>query len=151
MSANEANIYYENMIDGRGPREDDEITPIRKVSTQEQLGLASHRSDHTYEDPMQKYKVYPQIDKEIYRSVNSMIVKKRQNYRQGNTKWIHAEGRLQYLRNDSQNPLNLMMQSSFGSYGYEQPEAEANVAATAPGPGTEEKEQPVEAALEAEK
>ena len=55
MSANEANIYYENMIDSREPREDDEITPIRKVSTQDQLGLGSHRSDHRsdlYEDPM---------------------------------------------------------------------------------------------------
>ena len=80
-----------------------------------------------------------------------MIVKKRQNYQKGNTKWIHAEGRLQYLRNDSQNPLNLMMQSSFGSYGYEQPEAEVNVTATVPGPGTEEKGQPTQADLEAEK
>ena len=26
-------IYYENMIDNREPREYDEITPIRKVST----------------------------------------------------------------------------------------------------------------------
>ena len=66
------------MIDSRVPRDDDEITPIRKVSTQEHLN-ASNRSD-IYEDPTQKYKIYPKIDKEIYKSVNNMIVKKRQNY-----------------------------------------------------------------------
>ena len=66
------------MIDSREPREDDEITPIRKVSTQEHLN-ASLRSD-TYEDPVHKYRIYPKIDKEIYKSVNNMIVKKRNNY-----------------------------------------------------------------------
>ena len=121
------------MIDSREPREEDEITPIRKVSTQEQLmGLnVSHKSGSLYDDPKHKYMLYPKIDKDVHKSLNSMLIKKRQNYQKGNTKWIHAEGRLQYLRNDSQNPLNLMMQSSFVTDGYEN-EAEANVPAAAP-------------------
>ena len=96
------------------------------------MGLnVSHKSGSLYDDPKHKYMLYPKIDKDVHKSLNSMLIKKRQNYQKGNTKWIHAEGRLQYLRNDSQNPLNLMMQSSFVTDGYEN-EAEANVPAAAP-------------------
>ena len=103
------------MIDSRKPREDDEITPIRQA--------ASQKSDQTLilEDPMKKYKAYPKLDPEVYKSVSNMIMEKRNNYQQGNTKWIHAEGRLQWLRDDSQNPLNLLLQSSDGSFGNERP------------------------------
>ena len=111
----DTNIDYEAMIDNRQPREDDEITPIRYA--------ASQKSDTLIlDDPMPKYKVlYPKLDPDVYKSVNNMIMKKRSNYQQGNTKWIHAEGRLQWLRNDSQNLLNLLLQSSDGSFGNERP------------------------------
>ena len=104
-------VYYENMIENREPREYDEITPIRKVSTQDQLmGLnVSHKSGSLYDDPKHRYMLYPKLDRDVHKSLNNMLIKKRENYQKGNTKWIHAEGRLQYLRNDSQNPLNLMM------------------------------------------
>ena len=81
-AANDANAYYENMIDSREPREEDEITPIRKVPTQDHLhGLdVSHKSSSYYDDPKHKYLLYPKIDSDIHKSINDMIVKKRVNY-----------------------------------------------------------------------
>ena len=82
MQVNDANAYYDNMIDSRGPREEDEITPIRKVSTQEQLmGLnISHKSGSLYDEPKHRYMLYPKIDKDVHKSLNNMLIKKRENY-----------------------------------------------------------------------
>ena len=62
------------MIESRQPCEENEITPIRYA--------ASQKSDQTLilEDPMKKYKVYPKLDPEVYKSVSNMIMEKRNNY-----------------------------------------------------------------------